>query len=120
MPDRSRRVRLTLFGLAVAALLLAGAAFAYAIAQNRHTASALAAEISRHCLVDTAASNDRRKLDLALIKADEAQISRLLATLPHARTRASRELVAGQILWLHDVLDARRDNLPAYDNPARC
>ena len=55
-----------------------------------------------------------------MIRADEQEISRLLATIPHARTRADRELIAGQILWLHDVLDARRDNLPAYDNPARC
>ena len=109
-----------LFSLAFATLLLAGAAFAYAIAQNRHTAASLAAEISRHCLVDTASNNDRRKLDLALIKADEQEISRLLATIPHARTRTDRELIAGQILWLHDVLDARRDNLPPYDNPARC
>ena len=45
MPDRSRRVRFALFGLALAALLIAGAAFAYAIAQNRHTAASLAAEI---------------------------------------------------------------------------
>ncbi len=120
MPDRSRRVRLTLIALAVAALLTAGAAFTYAILQTRHTANALATEIRVHCVTDATTTNRQRTLDLGLIASDRAYLAILHREDKNPASAHDENLIAGQIAWLAEVLTVRLRDLPAYHDPRNC
>ncbi len=120
MPDRSRRVRLALIFVAVAALAVAGFTFAYATVQNHHTEAALAAEIRAHCLADAHVSNRQRTLDLGLIAADRHYLAVLHAEAERPASVHDENLIDAEDAWLTHVLDVRYADLPPYRDPARC
>jgi hypothetical protein len=124
---RNRRLRAGLFGMAALAVVVGAGGFATAIAQNRTAIrdtvaarAAIAAEVQRHCLDDTAASDRQRRLDLALIAADDQLRTTLRREEPLAASRHDQALIDAQETWVVASLVARHRDLPAYSSPAHC
>jgi len=116
---RSLRLRVALSVAVAVSLIIAAGAFAYALAQSQHVSADLAAEIRRHCLVDTAQANQRRALDLALIHSDRVYISALERELAGADPRTHR-LILATIDRARANLIARTADLPHKRDPANC
>ena len=117
--------RLVLLVLSAVALLGAGAAFSYSLAQtralaqqNRVIVAAQAGETRRHCLADAVQDDRRRRLDLRLIAADRATLLRLRA-LPYAGP-GDHELHLTLIAYYSAALAARLADIPPYVSPRAC
>lgn len=80
MPDRSPRVRLTLFILATVALILAGAAFLIAVQNNSHSITAVAAQ-ARAAAADAKAADARAEAADTRAEAAADQVAQVHANL---------------------------------------
>ena len=128
--DRRRRSRIRNL-LAIAgcvALLVAAGSFAYALQQASNARSQLAAEArtvaiaeKSRCLDNAAHNNRQRVLDLALLAADQAVITRLAAVQGHQGLDPDDKLIIGaQLDYYQDAAAARLKDIPPYTDPASC